>query len=203
MLDYFRQYPHQIWEWFILILILAGSVYAALAIKNEKRSYLQNIIEYDFKHFTFSLPHWWAVKNATKNSFAVARADTNYDWFATFEWTGQTLEPQLQIKNLLAEKKILIDLATEIEHTSASLSKSFLNLDTENEKPQFKFARVEGTGTQDDEHRIYFDLLVIQDLEKNGSLVCFSRSSILNGCVEGPYFEEVISRIKIKLSSFD
>jgi len=197
MIDYFRQYPHQIWEWLILILVLIFSTYALISIKNEKNTYLKNAIDHPFKHFILSLPNWWAIKNPTENSFMVERADTTYDWFALFKWTNNELEPDQQIENILTEEKIVVDGDTKIVHSPISLMENFIHLELNNEKPRFKFSRLEGTGTEKEEHRIYLDLLVIYDVEQKGTLICYSRSSILNGCVEGPYFEEVISRIKL------
>ena len=56
--------------------------------------------------------------------------------------------------------------------------------------------RVEGTATQDMQDRIYYDAFLIRDIKQKGFLFCESRSSILNGMLEGPYFEEVLLSAK-------
>jgi len=197
MVDYFRQYPEQIWQWTALLLILAFSIYALFAIKNEKQTYLNNAVAYKIKHFILSLPNWWGINQHDSDALTATRVDTHYDWFATFQWTMSNDDPQLQIQKFCADQGIELDRETQITHPSLSLTKSFLNLSQAGDDKRFQFARVEGTATEKSEYRIYCDLLIIHDSANNGSLICYSRSSILNGCVEGPYFEEVISRIKI------
>jgi hypothetical protein len=54
--------------------------------------------------------------------------------------------------------------------------------------------RIEGTATEDSEHRVYYDAFIIQG--DKGHLYLESRSSILNGLLEGPFFEQTISKIK-------
>ena len=56
--------------------------------------------------------------------------------------------------------------------------------------------RVEGTATQELQHRIYYDAFLIRDKVPKGFLFCESRSSILNGMLEGPFFEEVLLNAK-------
>ena len=53
---------------------------------------------------------------------------------------------------------------------------------------------VGGTATENTIDRIYYDIAMIRS--DNEILICESKSSILNGAVEGPYFEEVLKRIR-------
>ena len=61
---------------------------------------------------------------------------------------------------------------------------------------KIKVARMEGMSTINGIERAYFDIFVC---EYHGKvLIGKSHSSILNGCVEGPYFEEVLQRLKVQ-----
>ena len=51
--------------------------------------------------------------------------------------------------------------------------------------------------TEDIENRIYLDIMIYKDIMQEDFLLCISRSSILNGMVEGPYFEEVLKTMEI------
>ena len=58
------------------------------------------------------------------------------------------------------------------------------------------FVRVEGTCTEKKIYRFYYDIM-IGVLENDQTLWCQSKSSVLNGCVEGPFFEEALKNLKV------
>ena len=55
--------------------------------------------------------------------------------------------------------------------------------------------RVEGQATQNIVDRTYYDIYLMRRLNDEGYFVFESRSSILSGLVDGPYFEESLSEL--------
>ena len=55
--------------------------------------------------------------------------------------------------------------------------------------------RLEGTATQEQTERLYYDAFLVREIKSGHYLYAESKSSILNGLVEGPYFEEVMLRL--------
>ena len=98
---------------------------------------------------------------------------------------------QIDTRQIIKEKEILFDEVGSVIHNIP-----FPQFD----KPSLQTARVEGMATQFGTERIYYDAFIVLDRKAGGYLLCESRSSILNGMVEGPYFEEVIKSIEIKHS---
>jgi hypothetical protein len=183
-------------EWSTLLLIIGGLIYAAIVIKNEKSVFLNNLKIYHLKHFTFKIPSWWGLEkdvvSPLRSSFI--RKDTRYDWRAIFEWlplksseiglSGQDIFIQI-----IKKKNILFDERDSIVHetTLTNINKSYIET-----------VRVEGMATEDGTERIYYDGFIILDKKSKGYLFCESKSSILNGMIEGPYFEEAIKSIELK-----
>jgi len=168
--------------WPIFIFVLGFFAYATYAIKNEKEWAKKNEVAFQLKDLFFNTPAWWTVLNENQNSIQFHRTDTNYDWKATCQLL-KTQEKNLQKFAIekLNQEKILFDLeCTDITTEDNSL-------------------RIEGTATKDDEKRLYLDIYLVQN-NKNDLYYFESRSSILNGCVEGPYFEELIKSIRSKNS---
>ena len=117
-----------------------------------------------------------------KNLIRFERTDTRYDWYAEY---------RLGEERLIPIKDILLNLVNELN----------LVFDEKNNLEEFKLeainvVRMEGMSPIDGIERAYFDIFVA---EADGKiLIGKSHSSILNGCVEGPYFEEVLQRLKYK-----
>ena len=58
--------------------------------------------------------------------------------------------------------------------------------------------RVEGKASQRIEERLYLDMCLMRDSNKQGYFLFESRSSVLNGLVEGPFFEEVLAELTLQ-----
>jgi hypothetical protein len=54
---------------------------------------------------------------------------------------------------------------------------------------------VEGKASQNVVDRIYYDIYIMRALNDDGYFIFESWSSVLNGLVEGPYFEEGLSEL--------
>lgn len=188
-------------SWVTLVIVLALIFYTAIVIKNEKLNYLKSAITYPLQHFTFLIPHWWAEKaDSTPNKMSFHRADTFYEWEAIFEWKTEGFSEIKSIEDLfkakIAAKKILFDEGTTIIHEHHGIINNSKNPEFQN----LEICRIEGTATRDQENRLYYDAVLILDHKAKGHLYCESISSVLNGAVEGPYFEEVIGRMRVSPS---
>lgn len=175
--------------WTLLILGLLFLSYSAYAIRNEKKHYYQSAKDISFKGLQLKIPSWWQESWESDSSLNFKRADTYYDWSAQFKFCpfdSSKFNDVNEILNLeLKSRKIEIDQDTQI--------KNELNLIFAKE---ISYARIEGTGTLDHEERVYLDLLILKKEMK--TWIISSQSSVLNGCVEGPYFDEVLKNISFE-----
>lgn len=181
-------------EWLAFFIFLFLAIYTLRVIKKEKKSYLKNAVKTPFHHFTLMLPHWWGkTSESNENLLIYKRFDTYYEWEARFHWmllptpidTIASIEEFITQK--INERHILFDEENFISHNSNSLS-PHCKLSAE----KFQILRIEGTATQEAEHRIYYDAFIAYEQGTNHLLFAESKSSILNGLLEGPYFEEVM-----------
>lgn len=185
-------------EWLVVIGLFLFGIYTMLVIKNEKKVYLKNAQIKIFHGFKLMLPEWWgAIETGSDFHLHFKRLDTRYEWEAHFIYTvnqqPQTTLPTIQeaLKRKLEEKKLLFDADTTIiTNPSDFRDRSLLTTGL------FELCRVEGTATMDRTERTYYDAFMVRHLQTGDVLFCESKSSILNGLVEGPYFEEVIERLE-------
>lgn len=180
--------------WAILLIIILIGVYTLYIIKREKASYKDEAKTFPLKHYKLFVPQWWGVEvRGPKNDFIkFKRLDTRYDWFAYFCWknnTDSSLEKILE--KYLLEQTILFDEDRKILKNSVELIKDPLILESITE-----FCRIEGTATQNQEDRLYLDLCLIRDKRFDGYFFAESKSSVLNGLVEGPFFEETLKYLE-------
>ncbi|MBT3586039.1 MAG: hypothetical protein HN509_14125 [Halobacteriovoraceae bacterium] len=185
------------WDWLLVGLFMAGLAYTLIVVKNEQANYLKNALTINILKFRFKVPAWWGLERANDQHIIFERKDTRYDWKAELVWvpesnSEQKLESAEIFKKKLAELQIEFDRDTTIIKNPTDFQ----------ERPEVKngkleIIRIEGTATQAKEHRLYYDAFFIRSKEMQGHLYCSSRSSILNGAVEGPYFEQAINNFEI------
>ncbi len=191
-------------EWGFLILSLLLLTYTMIVIKEEKYSFQESAVPIYFQNFKFLVPSWWNLKRKSSHECSFERQDTRCEWKASFRWLDCHQSKQNIIEQCLSfikeehiefdEENSIIKNPTDFENHPA-----LINCNIE-------IARIEGTATKVGVERKYMDIFVVRDLEKNGYLLAVSESSILNGLIEGPYFEEVMLNFsfipKGELSSF-
>lgn len=177
-------------EWFVLALIILALIYAAVVIKNEKYAYEESAVEIDFYGLKCLVPSWWGKVEESENYIRFERTDTYYEWSAEFLHLSEDSRESKQIVlDKLTEMKVVIDEHEKID----VLPESFFS-DQEFSK-NFDSYRLEGTGTLDQIKRVYIDIFACNN--KKQAYLFISKSSVLNGLVEGPYFEEVLRRLKV------
>ena len=175
-------------EWSIVILFLGFLFYAAIVIGNEKNTYLQEADKTAFHKIEIPIPNWWGLTKKEANYLRYERTDTRYDWFATYEYLSSKLPvPELIIEKLQSEK-IKMDPEAVIEERSAHLFRNEELL-----SQIYQMSRIEGMATHDEQDRLYYDIVILKlegDLDNYYQFI--SRSSVLNGAIEGPFFEEAL-----------
>ena len=126
-----------------------------------------------------------------KNQITYERKDTRYDWKATFTHLVD-LDQQKSLQNIFEEiaieRNLIFDKDRAIIHSPKELKNLYEN--------EVEALRVEGTATQNSEKRLYYDGLVIR--APKGILFLESKASVLNGLLEGPFFEQMIENIKLE-----
>ena len=181
-------------EWLTFFFMMGLGVYTMRVIKNEKKNYLENAKEVLFKNFLLLTPQWWgAVETNSADEICFKRLDTRYDWEARFIWTEEKSPKDIieLFKEKILERKILFDEETSVVHNPSDFTHRDLI-----SSGKFEMVRLEGTATADRQTRLYYDAFLIRSLENGHYLYAESKSSVLNGLVEGPYFEEVMLRLK-------
>jgi hypothetical protein len=182
-------------EWSVVVGLLLALLYTMRVIRREKGVYLKTAVPVTIGPFVLLTPSWWQQQedeNKTGTSFH--RGDTRYDWRAHFDFQAgkqkQSLEEQML--KLIKSEELLFDQDSTIIHTPSHFETHPLV-----QKGLAHVIRIEGTATQRQIERVYFDAYIVSLASGEGRLVAKSRSSILNGIVEGPYFEEVLNRFEL------
>lgn len=182
-------------EWLIFFILIGFGIYTLRVIKTEKANYLQNAKHIAFKKFKLIVPQWWGeVPTNTTDEIMFKRLDTRYDWEARFHWFEKRSELDLidLFKEKINERHILFDEENSVIHNPHDFK----------DKPiiasgNFEMVRLEGMATADRAERLYYDAFLIREIKSGHYLYAESKSSVLNGLVEGPYFEEVMQRIEL------
>jgi hypothetical protein len=183
-------------EWITFIALLIFGIYTMWIIKNEKNKYLKDARVVSFKNFKMLIPAWWSdVSEDMKDTLIFKRLDTRYDWQASFHWIEENSPKDIieLFKDKITERKILFDEETSIIYNPSDFKNSPLT-----QSGLFEIVRLEGTATEDKSERLYYDAFLVRQKSNGHYLFAQSKSSVLNGLVEGPYFEEVMLRLEIK-----
>ena len=181
-------------EWLFLFILMGLGVYTMRVIKNEKRNYLENAQEIIFKNFKLCTPKWWTLIPVSDDEICFKRTDTRYDWESRFFWMEEKNELDLieLFKTKIHARKILFDEDASVVHNPSDFQDKDLI-----KSGRFEMVRLEGTATADRAQRLYYDAFLIREIDSGHYLYAESKSSILNGLVEGPYFEEVMLRLSL------
>ena len=178
----FYNHPH-FFQWLTLGIILLTLTYASFKIKNEPDQYDKTSINKNFGAYILKIPSWWGLTLENKNKLQYERTDTRYDWAITFEIINKKPSDPLEtLQNLVNELKIKFDLGFDVETLDLG---------------EVIVYRHEGMSTEDGIKRVYMDIAVVYSKDLESYMEVISRSSILNGCVEGPYVEKVLQNIEL------
>ncbi len=177
-------------SWTLLGLFLLSLLYTLVVVLEEKDSFLENAKDFSFKQFSFKIPSWWGLVANEDDLIRWERTDTRYDWAATLKWEGnlnKDITIEEDFKNRIEELEMVFDL-----DSSDILMPGDFKKREEVQAGDLEMVRIEGTATQKGTERCYLDAFLIRDHRRQECLFATSLSSVLNGVVEGPYFEEMM-----------
>ena len=171
------------YQWLILVgtLIILG--YAALKIKNEPDQYEKTATQEKLGPFYLRIPSWWGKVLSSSSKISFQRTDTNYDWIASFEIISLEKESPMNLFNSLV-KDLSIQFDQGFEQETFKVN-------------ELTIIRHEGMASENGIKRVYMDIVIAYSKNQDLYLRAISRSSILNGCVEGPYFEKVVQNLEL------
>lgn len=177
-------------DWLILFAFIVGAAYTMKIIGREKSTFKQESFEVNFGNLKLQIPNWWTITEQNDLRLKFERTDTRYDWYAVYEYhpseVNQTL-PDL-LKEKLNKEAIEFDADVVFETDSRVIFR-----DSEIQREFQEAIRVEGKASQNVIERIYYDIYLTRRLNDPGYFIFESKSSVLNGLVEGPYFEESLA----------
>lgn len=185
-------FTNHIFDWIVLLLIIGGAVYTMKIIGKEKTTFKDESYEVRFGRLSLMIPNWWTIVKKEDTFLRFERTDTRYDWKATFSYFpdhGDKTLPEL-LEDKLNLEEIEFDMDVVFETDSRVLFR-----DSEIQEHFQEIIRVEGKASQKIVDRIYYDIYLMKGLKDQGYFIFESWSSVLNGLVEGPYFEESLSEL--------
>lgn len=184
-------------DWLILITLLLGAFYTLQIIGAEKSTFKDESYLLTFGKLRLMIPQWWSIEEQNDHFIKFVRTDTRYDWYANYRYVSADARPLPAIlEDLLNQQKIEFDEDVVFQTDSRVLFR-----DSQVQEEFQEVIRVEGTASEDVEERIYYDIYLVRQLNTNGYFLFESKSSVLNGSVEGPYFEESLSELELVSSS--
>mgnify|MGYP000704286129 CR=1 FL=1 len=185
-----------VFQWILLIVILFFFYYAARKIKAEKSSFLEEAEHLSFKKLSLPIPFWWSqIKVVEQNTLKFQRSDTKYDWSCTIKEVAVKTTVLSYADHYLKENEIVLDNSYDSYEKTVRADYLFKNESTFEGVEDF--IRYEATGTKNETDRIYLDLVCFRISGDKNIYHMESTSSILNGCVEGPFFEESLKNLII------
>lgn len=184
-------------EWALVLGGLIFLSYSTWVIKNEKHSYDDFGVIEVIDPFQIKVPSWWTKLKAppveyfknipAKKELSFKRTDTRYDWYSHFITLDNSESVETIFDNFLSKN---LDIIPDPENKKY---KTFIKIKPNKTLPA---TRIESMGTQSQTERIYIDL-VVSKLNDQTVFIGYSLSSVLNGAVEGPYFDEVLKNISL------
>lgn len=182
-------------EWLILLLFIVAMIYTLFIIGEEKSTFKDESYEMVFDRLKLRIPKWWTLTETSDHKVRFERTDTRYDWFSSFEYVPRSSEKDLPkiLEDKLNAEGIEFDKDVQFETDSRVLFR-----DPKVQEHFQEVIRVEGTASQRVVDRIYYDIYIARGLNDEGHFIFESWSSVLNGLVEGPYFEEGLSELELK-----
>lgn len=180
--------------WVIILIMIGAGFYTMKVIGEEKSSFKEDSFQVTFGNLVLMIPNWWTIVSQTDHEIRFERTDTRYDWYAVYRYhpahEGKDLPELLKEKLNLEEMEFDEDVVFETDSR-------VLFRDSKVQEYFQEVIRVEGKGSQKVVERFYYDLYLTRAQNDPGFFIFESRSSVLNGLVEGPYFEESLSELEL------
>jgi hypothetical protein len=173
--------------WIILTISLGVLVYTAWVVWREKTIAFNNSVKHQLHRLNFSAPSWWSIKEAAQDYLQFHRTDTRYDWSCHIERLSSSIE--LKNGEDLAE---VFRHHMELQKVQFDVEEFSLFID---DKASPWIVRAEGTATENFMNRLYLEVALLYSPEQKDLYYLHSKSSVLNGSVEGPYFQTLLENL--------
>lgn len=187
-------FSNNIVDWLILLSFLGFGFYCMKVIGQEQSTFKEESYEVQFSDLSLMIPDWWTIISQDSNNLRFQRTDTRYAWYALYSYFPDT--PASTMPELLEEKLNQEEIEFDIDVVFETDSRVLFR-DKKIQEEFQEVIRVEGRASQRVTERIYYDIFVMRRLNDPGYFIFESRSSVLNGFVEGPYFEESLAELKL------
>ena len=180
-------------EWAIVIFVLLGLLYTLIVVREEHASFRDSAIPIDFHQFRFLIPSWWLPKRENSHQYSFERRDFHHDWKAFLYWFDDSPDSLSLVergRSFMRKEGIQFDAdCSFVKNPKAKFEgRPFQSHD------KVEMVRIEGAATKAGIERKYIDIFVAKIRKQKGHLLAFSECGVLNGPLEGPYFEEVMLR---------
>lgn len=187
-------FTNNIVGWLIVVLLIGAGFYTMRIIGEEKSSFKDDSYQVTFGDLLLMIPNWWSITSQTENEIRFERTDTRYDWYAVFQYLPthegkdlpKLLEEKLNLEQMEFDEDVVFETDSRVLFRDSKVQELFQEV-----------IRVEGKGSQRVIERFYYDVYLMRALNDPGYFIFESRSSVLNGLVEGPYFEESLSELEL------
>lgn len=191
MIDFILQHAL---SWLLLIGALLFSVYALFVIKNEVQTYKDDSAPIRIGRIEIDIANWWTLVKTLPQGFRYERTDGRYEWFGKFECFNPSRFIKIEdiFDSYIKEQDIALDPDSIVTTESSHIFKEIPT-----RKAITECVRVEGKGSQHNNKRIYWDLYIFRIGTEKEYYQFESWSSVLNGMLEGPFFEEAVSLIRL------
>lgn len=185
-------FTNHIFEWLLLMAGILAAFYTLKIIGEEKSTFRQEAYQVRFGQLELMIPNWWTITEESPTQLKFERTDTRYDWYALYQYfpnhenkeMPQLLEEKLNLENIEFDMDVVFETDSRVLFRDSRVQKLFQEV-----------IRVEGQASQNVEDRIYYDIYLMRAENDPGYFIFESKSSILNGAIEGPYFEESLSEL--------
>lgn len=165
------------WQWMVLALGILLLAYTMIVVKEERQSYLDSAKIFTLQGFDLLIPSWWKKVDNSGDKLTFCGPRGEEQWTALFVAQGggpSNLKDKLVKK--IASKNIVMDS----DHSLTTGS---------------HWVKVEGTATENGDTRLYLSTCIVYDTTGEKYLYVEGRSPVLDGMVEGPYFENCLKLI--------
>ena len=96
----------------------------------------------------------------------------------------QILEEKLDLEKIEFDMDVVFETDSRVVFRDSEIQEHFQEM-----------IRVEGKASENVVERIYYDIYMMRAQNDQGYFIFESKSSVLNGLVEGPYFEESLAEL--------
>jgi hypothetical protein len=187
-------FTEHIFSWIVVILLIGGGFYTMKIIGKEKSSFKDDSYQVTFGPLTLIIPNWWSITAQSDHEIRFERTDTRYDWYSVFRYfpdhdgkdLPELLKEKLDLEEMEFDEDVVFETDSRVLFRDSKVQEYFQEV-----------IRVEGKGSQKIVERFYYDVYLMRAQNDPGYFIFESRSSVLNGLVEGPYFEESLSELEL------